>query len=115
MMEERLDTHLAQADRYSVEDGEADGLVGCWLCPRYFKPHLLLDGLLCPDCAEIPGMPKLARIAGECEELIDGIERTRQEYASLTDAIKEAARLAAQAVEKSEEKPKITVEDIWGE
>ena len=107
-MEHRLDTELAKQDRYSVEDGEADGLPSCWLCNRRFEPHLLLDGLLCPDCADVPHAVDVARL---CRESDDELER----HKAANEGIREAMRRAARAIqETSDEKPKITVEDIWG-
>lgn len=111
-MEHRLATHEDQLDRAAIADGEADGLVGCWLCGRYFKPHLLLDGLLCPDCAEdVNALP----VAQLCRQFDEELERHAETTSSIREAMRRAANAIMQSRNSENNRTKITVKDIWGE
>lgn len=75
-MEHRLDDHLAQADRAAIEDGEAGGLLGCWLCGGYFDE--LADEHLCGECAGFPNAAIVAELHRGFETILAAKERVKR-------------------------------------
>jgi len=95
-----LDHHLAQADAAAIADGEADALLGCWLCGDYVEE--LPDGFNCPECAGVPGVSEIAQIYRRCEAILEGIEYT-ETHVRRMKGVKEALQLTLEAIEKENE------------
>jgi hypothetical protein len=103
-MDHDLDRHLDRADRYSVEDGEADGLVYCWVHAGHVPPDAMppLPAMMCAWCEN--DIMDVDAFIERCDEII-------ARKARRVEGVKEAVE---RTIDEAKKPRKITVDDIWG-